>query len=252
MIERYLVRFPRLRIVVPRLPKAFDGFRIAHVSDVHYGPLVPAWFIRQLFDRVNRLAPDCIVCTGDYVSGRNVASRVDIAWSLLDRLEAPSGVYAVLGNCDYWADPEKSLKRLAESGRDVQGRSLRMDRNGASLWIAGADDLLEHHVPLDTILSGIPEGDCRIVIAHNPDTADTDHTLRIDLMLAGHTHGGQVVIPGYGIPMLPVKNKAYSFGLKRSPKGFPVFISKGIGWGIFPGRLNCLPEIPVIELVSGN
>jgi predicted MPP superfamily phosphohydrolase len=85
--------------------------------------------------------------------------------------------------------------------------------------------------------------------AHNPDTADTEYDGRADLMLCGHTHGGQVNIPLVGPLFLPVRNKSYSSGLKASPKGTRVFISKGIGWSGCPVRFNCLPEIAVLELV---
>ena len=103
-------------------------------------------------------------------------------------------------------------------------------------------------------MNGAPSGslserDCRIVLAHNPDSADTDFEGRIDLMLSGHTHGGQIRIPFYGPPVLPVSNKTYSSGLKISTKQHPVFISRGIGWAIYPVRFNCFPEIPVLELV---
>ncbi len=248
-IERYLVRFNRYTIPVPNLPDAFNGFRIVHISDVHLSPLVPYRFLKWLFQKVDRMEKDIIVCTGDYVLGRNVPSRVDKVWTLLRGLHAPYGVYSVLGNCDYWADAERSSKLLAQSGQDIQDKTAVIEKNGGRLWLAGAGDFMEHHIPLDRILQSVPGNDCRIVLAHNPDSADTDFKERIDLMLAGHTHGGQIVIPFYGIPKLPVENKTYSFGLKRSPKNHLVFISKGIGWGIFPGRINCLPEIPILTLI---
>jgi hypothetical protein len=90
------------------------------------------------------------------------------------------------------------------------------------------------------------------VLAHNPDTADTAFNSRIDLMISGHTHGGQVQLPFLGAPVLPVRNKEYSSGLKRSPRGTRVFISRGIGWAVYPIRLNCLPEIAVLELVPAR
>lgn len=251
-IERYLVRFNQYDIPVPNLPQAFNGFTIVHISDVHLSPLVPYWFLKRLFHKVNSLKKDIIVCTGDYVLGKNVPSRVEKAWTLLRQLHAPYGVYSVLGNCDYWADARLSTELLAQSGQDIQDKTAIIEKNGERLYLAGAGDFLEHHIPLDEILHSIPEKGCRIVLAHNPDSADTDFTQRIDLMIAGHTHGGQVYIPFFGIPMLPVKNKTYSFGLKRSPKNHLIFISKGIGWGIFPGRLNCLPEIPVLKLIPAK
>jgi len=113
----------------------------------------------------------------------------------------------------------------------------------------GGGDLWEDHIPLDELLRSIPGDECRIVLAHNPDSADTPYTARVDLMLCGHTHGGQVVIPFYGPPVLPVANHAYSSGLVTSPRGTLVFISKGIGWAVYPARFNCFPEIAVLELL---
>ena len=102
---------------------------------------------------------------------------------------------------------------------------------------------------MDELCAGVPEDECRILLAHNPDTADTDYTTRVDLILSGHTHGGQVVLPFVGPPVLPVRNRAYGSGLVRSPRGTPVFISRGIGWAVYPVRFNCLPEIAVLELI---
>ena len=251
-IERYLVRFPRHTIPVPNLPESFRGTTIVHVSDVHLSPLVPRWFLARLFRKVEALEKDIIVCTGDYVLGRDVPERVNAAWSLLRELRAPLGVYSVLGNCDHWADDARSRQMLSDSGQDVRGKAIAIRKGDQTLLIAGAGDLQEDHIPLDAVLGAAPSEACRILLAHNPDTADTEFAERVDLVIAGHTHGGQVELPFFGIPMLPVENKNYSYGLKRSPKGHLVFISKGIGWGIFPGRLNSFPEIPILKLVPAS
>jgi len=103
----------------------------------------------------------------------------------------------------------------------------------------------------DAVLRDIPDADCRLVLAHNPDTADSTFSRRIGPLIAGHTHGGQVAIPFVGPPFLPVRNRTYSSGFKTSPRGTGVFISKGIGWSFLPVRFNCPPEIAVLELVPG-
>jgi predicted MPP superfamily phosphohydrolase len=113
----------------------------------------------------------------------------------------------------------------------------------------GAGDLWEDHVGLDGLLGHLGRRECRIVLAHNPDTADTAFESRVDLMIAGHTHGGQINVP-FCPPILPVRNKNYSWGMKASRKGVPVFISRGIGWGVLPVRFDCFPEIAVLELVK--
>lgn len=248
-IERYIVLTNTYRIPVPNLPKAFSGFRIVHLTDLHYGFLVPHGLIRSVVARANRIESDLIVCTGDYVHEKKATGQIDAVWPLMGELDAPSGVFSVLGNHDHWADTNRSRYWLTQTGQDLNHRTHSIKRDGSKLWVAGAGDLWEDHRSLDGLLSGIPESDCRIVLGHNPDTADTDFSSRVDLLISGHTHGGQVNIPFVGTPILPVRNKTYSSGLKSSPRGTNVFISRGIGWAIYPVRFNCFPEIAVLELV---
>jgi hypothetical protein len=251
-IERSIVLTNTYRIPVPNLPAAFTGFRIVHLSDLHYGFLVPLSAIRSVVARANRIERDLIVCTGDFVHEKKATGEIDSVWPVLSKLQAPSGVFSILGNHDHWADTARSRHWLAKTGQDLSHRVRRITRGESTLWFAGAGDLWEDHQDLDELLRDIPEGDCRIVLAHNPDTADTDFTARADLMLSGHTHGGQVEIPFVGTPVLPVRNKSYSHGLKTSPRGLPVFISRGIGWAVYPIRFNCFPEIAVLELVPAG
>jgi predicted MPP superfamily phosphohydrolase len=248
-VERYIILTNTYRIPVPNLPEAFVGFRIVHLSDLHYGFLVPLSVVRSVVARANRIERDLIVCTGDFVHEKRATGEIDAVWPVLSQLHAPSGVFSVLGNHDHWADTARSRHWLAETGQDLSHRVRKITRGESTLWFAGAGDFWEDHRGLDELLRGIPTNDCRIVLAHNPDTADTDFASRVDLMLSGHTHGGQVEIPFFGTPVLPVRNKTYSHGLKTSPRGVSVFISKGIGWAVYPIRFNCFPEIAVLEIV---
>ena len=247
--ERYVVLTNSYRLTVPNLPERLSGFRIVQLTDLHYGFLVPRSLIHSVIKRANALKPDLIVCTGDYVHQRNSCTQIDEVWPILSQLTAPLGVYSVLGNHDHWADTARSDYWLKRSGQDLRHKSVRIARDGSHFWLIGAGDLWEDHVPLKKLLRDLPDSDCRIVLAHNPDTADTEPYSRFDLMLSGHTHGGQVDIPYFGPPVLPVENKNYSSGLKRALRGNKVFISRGIGWAICPVRVNCFPEIVVLELV---
>lgn len=249
VFERFFIRVNHYRIRVPNLPEAFSGFRIVHLTDLHYGFLQPLATLRYAVWRANRIRRDITVCTGDYVLEKNGHRKVDRAWQVLAGLYAPEGVYSVLGNHDHWADTGRSIHWMEKLRQNLRGRKVFFEREGRKLWVAGAGDLWEDHINLDTLLSDVPDTDCRIVLAHNPDTADTEFNSRIDLMLAGHTHGGQFVLPFLGPPYNPVVNKEYTSGLRRSGKGEKVFISKGVGWGTFPARLNCFPEIAVLELL---
>lgn len=251
-VERAIVLTNTYRIPVPNLPRAFHGFRLVHLTDLHYGRLVSLDFIRDVIARTNRIACDAIVCTGDYVHENRSTRQIDTVWPLIGELHAPSGVFSVLGNHDHWADTERSQYWLVKTDQDLRKKAVSLERHGSRLWFVGAGDLWEDHRTLDDLMRQIPESDCRIVLAHNPDTADTDFTSRVDLMISGHTHGGQVKIPFVGTPILPVKNKNYSCGLKKSLRGTSVFISKGIGWAVYPVRFNCFPEIAVLELVPAD
>ncbi|MGZ3537287.1 MAG: metallophosphoesterase [Thermodesulfobacteriota bacterium] len=203
-------------------------------------------------ERVNRIHRDLVVCTGDYVHERVATTQIDAVWPLLSGLTAPLGVLSVLGNHDHWASTERSQYWLDRTKQNLRHKVKTIEKGGERLWIVGAGDFWEDHRDLDRILSGIPDADCRIVLAHNPDTADSKFSGRVDLMISGHTHGGQVDIPFIGPPLLPVRNKTYSSGLKTSPRGTGVFISKGIGWAIYPIRFNCPPEIAVLKLVPSK
>jgi len=250
LIERYIVLVNRYRIVVPHLPKAFSGFTIVQVSDIHYGPLVPMAIVQHVVRVCNTLEKNIVVCTGDYVHERNSTDQMNSVWPVLSELAADQGVYSVLGNHDHWADTDRSQYWLERSGQNLRHRVATIVRNRERIWIVGTGDLWEDNRSIDQLLHDVPKDGCRIVLAHNPDTADTEYSERVDLMISGHTHGGQVNIPFVGPPFLPVRNKTYSSGLKKSPRGTPVFISRGIGWAIYPVRFNCFPEIAVLELTS--
>jgi predicted MPP superfamily phosphohydrolase len=248
-VERQIVLENHYRVRIPNLPPAFRGFRIVHLTDLHHGFLVSLSSIERIVRRVNRIPRDMVVCTGDYVHEKNGTTQIDRVWPVLAKLSAPEGVWAVLGNHDHWADTPRSLYWLARSGQNLRGKAVAVEREGQRLWFAGGGDLWEDHIAIDGLLAPIPESDCRIVLVHNPDSADTAFDGHIDLILAGHTHGGQVRIPFWGAPVLPVRNKAYGSGVVRTVKGHTMFISRGIGWAIYPVRFNCFPEIAVLELI---
>jgi predicted MPP superfamily phosphohydrolase len=248
-VERYIILTNIYRIPVPNLPEAFYGFRIVELADLHYGLLVPLALVRSVVGRANSIRRDVTVCAGDYVHEKRSRRQIEVVWPLIAELNAPLGVFSVLGNHDHWADTDRSQYWLTRTGQDLRHKATRIARNGSRLWLVGAGDLWEDHKKLDDLMQDIPESECRLVLAHNPDTADTEFSCRVDLMISGHTHGGQVSIPFVGTPILPVRNKTYSSGLKTSLRGTKVFISKGIGWAVYPVRFNCLPEIAVLELV---
>ncbi len=247
-IERYIFLTNAYTIPVRNLPEAFHGFTIAHLTDIHYGSLMPISVVRRVVDKTNALKTDVIVNTGDNIHRRNSAKQVNAVWPELDKLHAKHGVYSVLGNHDHWGDFERSMHWMKKTGQNLRHKAVSIEKGGERIWIGGAGDIWEDRLGIDRAFEKTPPGDCKIVLAHNPDAADRKFKTRIDLMISGHTHGGQVKPPFFEPPILPVENKRYSSGFIRS-KNTNLFISRGIGWAIIPVRFNCFPEIAVLTLV---
>lgn len=249
LIERNIVQANHYTIPVDKLPPAFHGFTIAHLTDVHLGPLVSASFVEGVVHRTNSLQADMIVCTGDYVHERNTIHEIETVWPILSQLEARYGVYSVLGNHDHWADPGRSLYWLEKSGQGIRHTCVPIERGKDRILIGGAGDYWEDELKIDQVFASSDEKDCRLLLSHNPDSVDTTFDTPLSLVISGHTHGGQVVVPFLGPPVLPVKNKNYSSGLINTA-GTRLFISRGIGWAIYPVRFNCYPEIAVLTLTA--
>lgn len=247
LIERNLVLVNSYEVAVDNLPASFNGFTIAHLTDIHLGALVSDSFVAGIVERTNSLEADIIACTGDYVHKRNSREEIDRVWPLLARLKARHGVYSVLGNHDHWADSDRSLFWLDETGQGIRHKSVAIKKGEDRLLVGGAGDIWEDVLGIDSAFSSARSDDCCILLSHNPDSVDTEFTTKIALTLCGHTHGGQVRLPFFGAPVLPVNNKRYSSGLIATTKT-QLFISRGIGWAIYPVRFNCYPEIALLKL----
>ncbi|MCP4402243.1 MAG: metallophosphoesterase [bacterium] len=248
-IERNIVCVNRYRIPITNLPLSFHGFTLAQLTDVHLGFLVSESFVEGIVQRTNSLGTDAIICTGDYVHERNTTEEIEKVWPILSKLEAKHGVYSVLGNHDHWADSERSLDWLERTGQNIRHQCQPIYKGRERILIGGAGDYMEDELKIDETFSHSDDGECRLLLSHNPDSVDTEFNTPLSLVISGHTHGGQVVIPFFGPPVLPVKNKDYSSGLITTAKT-QLFISRGIGWAIYPIRFNCYPEIAVLELVN--
>lgn len=247
-IERQMIHINTYRVPVPHLPPSFENFTIVHLTDLHYGPLVSVNHCKKVLSLIEGLPKDCVICTGDFVHERDAEKEIDVIWPLLGELSAPAGVFSVLGNHDHWSDTDRSIYWMRRNGQCLHHKVITLQRGKEALHLAGAGDLWEDHISIDRLVESIPGNECVIVAAHNPDSADTMLYRQPDLFITGHTHGGQVQFPLVGPPVLPVKNKRYSSGLLESDAGTPLFISKGIGWALYPVRFNCIPEIAVLKL----
>ncbi|MCB1176715.1 MAG: metallophosphoesterase [Leptospiraceae bacterium] len=249
VLERYFVRFPEIEFVSEKIPPEFDGYKIAVISDLHYGFLDPLFWVKNVIHSVNEKNPDLIVGLGDYVKKKKSKTELSIVWKELKKLKAKDGVLLVNGNHDHWADHEYSLKLLEESGYSLRYKSKIIHRKKDKIQFVGVGDYWEDNLGLNKILSESQKDIFTVLLSHNPDFSEEGHDQKVDLFLTGHTHGGQFRIPliDYS-PVVPIKNKKLDKGMKVNKFGENVFISAGIGWSIIPIRFNCPAEVPIIIL----
>lgn len=252
--------FPRVvRIEIPlvRLPESFDGFTIAQLSDFHYEERFSAVPIRKAVEIVNGLKPDLIALTGDFVTVPMIENRSSLRKALktaepcaavLSELHAPMGKFAILGNHDGAAGSPRITATLKAQGIPVlRNESVPLERGTGRIWLAGVDDVLRGFPDLGAAIEPVPAKEATILLAHEPDFVDESSLSPIDLQLSGHSHGGQIWIPGIGAPWLPPLSRKYPRGLYRVGNT-TLYTNIGIGTIRAPIRINCPPEITLITL----
>lgn len=251
ILERYLVRFPEYDFVSEQIPEDFDGYRIAILSDLHLGFLDPEIWIQWVIHETNDKNPDMIVGLGDYVKKRNNKEELIRVWPLLLTLKAKDNVFFVNGNHDHWANDKLALKLLEASQKSLRNQSKTIYRQNSQITIAGLGDLWTDEVNIDHALSAARVSNFKLMLTHNPDASETKHKTKVNLYLAGHTHGGQVRIPFLDYsPVLPIQSRYLDKGFRKNKFNEDVFVSAGIGWSILPIRFYCPSEVPIITLRS--
>ena len=252
--EASQIRVMRQTITLPRLPKAFAGKTIAILSDFHHGPFVGLRFIREAVDLASSLKPDAFALLGDFANrGTDPTVELPQCVEAVSKLRAPFGLFAVAGNHDHQLEGKEFGEPVALSPlTDMTNRAECLTLAGQNLWLAGVDDILWGKPNLKKALSGIPENEPVILLSHNPDQAEMYPDERVDLILSGHMHGGQVYLPVCGAPWVPsMYGQKYCSGLVQGPAS-PVFVSRGVGETGIPLRMNCPPEINLLTLVRGQ
>ncbi len=240
-------------LVLPRLDAAFEGYRIAQISDIHADGWMTPGRVLSLVNLINAEAPDLVAITGDFATYSRFRSLIRHASRLvapLRRLQATDGVVAVLGNHDHKTDARTVRRVLAASGViELHNAVLTLRRGGESLYLCGVDDLKEGTPRLDRALEGLSEEGAAVLLAHEPDFADESAAIgRFDLQLSGHSHGGQVGVPLLRYPFLPKLSRQYPTGLYRVGD---MFLYTNRGLGAHPRfRFNCRPEITIFTLRS--
>jgi len=259
-VESYRLQLKRIEIPLRRLPDEFDGFTIAQLSDFHYEERFSAVPIRRSVDLVNNLHPDLVVFTGDFITvplvkfgsraAREAAKTVFPCAEILHHIQARHGSFAVLGNHDAYSNPALVTDALRSHGIPVLKNScVPIEQGSARFWLAGIDDALEARPDLGAAIKKIPPSETIVLLAHEPDFAEESALTPVDLQLSGHSHGGQIWIPGIGAPWLPRLARKYPRGLYKVGN-ITLYTNIGIGTIRAPIRINCIPEVTLITLRS--
>jgi predicted MPP superfamily phosphohydrolase len=249
-IEPEWVETTGIALQLPRLQPEFNGYRIVQISDIHMNSWMNRARLAGIVEKVNRLSPDLIAITGDFVS-HNPHNYFEEMSSELQKLAAPDGILAVLGNHDHWSNATVIRQALKQAGvRELHNQAILIQRDKAKLHIGGIDSSYDGYDRLDLVLKQIGDQGAAILLAHEPDYADVSAASgRFDLQLSGHSHGGQVVLPWIGPPILPPHGRKYPRGLYRVGKMLQ-YTNRGLGMASLRVRLNCRPEITVFNLSS--
>ncbi len=251
-IELHWVKYEQVNLTINHLPETLEGKSLVQISDIHIGNYVDKDFIKGTFSKVTALNPDIVVYTGDFV--RLVHHKIPLVELNEVMRIAPKGklqTLAILGNHDYGKNFQDSA--AADSITDLlHGYHINVLRNESvtvqGLSIFGIDDLWGTNFDPAKAMKDYDPSKASLVLCHNPDAADLDvWNSYSGWILAGHTHAGQVRIPFWGSPILPVQNKNYDQGIKRISGNRTLYVSRGLGHSI-PIRFNARPEVTIFTL----
>ncbi|GGG92077.1 metallophosphoesterase [Silvibacterium dinghuense] len=253
-VSRHEISVEHVAIRITGLPEAFRGFRILQISDFHYANFTEPFFLRLVVERVNHIQADLVVLTGDFISN-NTWARPDIlrfaydCAAHLSHIRCPQR-YAIMGNHDAGFNPKAVTAALEEHHIPVlNNEAVPLEREGQRIWLSGIGDAVTKHARLDLAippLSGRP-GEPLILLAHEPDILPEVIPHGVDLMLSGHTHGGQVRLPFLPPMFLPELGEIYTEGYYRLGPT-QLYVNRGLGAVGVPFRFNCPPEITVLTL----
>jgi predicted MPP superfamily phosphohydrolase len=255
MIARHDFEVVSRPLKISRLPEAFNGYRIVQLSDIHLEEFTEATFLEVVVHRTNLLKPDMVLITGDFASRSPLS--ITFARRAIERCaEVLAGLYCpvrygILGNHDTGIGSDFVLNTMRRVGLTMLvNQYVPIEREGQRFWLGGVDDPGTSNPILDLAVPQKPEGPV-ILMCHPPDFADDvvkhPRGQLVDVMLSGHSHGGQIRLPFVGAMVLPPMGEKYVAGLFRFSK-MQLYVNRGIGTVGLPFRLNCPPEITVHQL----
>lgn len=250
--NRLVVRQQTIQIA--NWPQQLNGLRIAVLADIHAGaPFIDDQKLRLIVKRTNDLHPDLIVILGDYMTGDGLVRRQmkpEVFAPILKDFSAPLGVYSVLGNHDWWYDGKHVRRELEQNGIKVlEDEAVQLNARGTSIWLAGLGDLWTRPQHIEETINKVPEGAPVIALTHNPDIFPRVPQ-RVPLLLAGHTHGGQVRFPWIGSVVHSSRlGERYELG-HVFENNHHLFVTTGIGTSIMSARFGVPPEIVLLTVNS--
>lgn len=248
-VVRDHVEISRVPMKIANLPAEFIGMTIAQLSDLHHGLYTGLDYLNRCVEIVNHLKPDLIALTGDFTYGGK--AYVGPCAELLRNLKAAVGVYAVLGNHDYYVGAAHVARALREAGcKLLIDAQDRLEKRGSTLCLFGVDDLYYGDTDVERLVRDVPKVSPKIVLAHNPDFIEEFAVKQqyIDFMMSGHTHGGQIRLPVLGAPHLSsTTGQRYAMGLNHNGS-MQIYTTRGIGTVLLPSRFDCPPEIVLYTL----
>jgi predicted MPP superfamily phosphohydrolase len=239
----------RITLVHPLLPSAFDGLRIVQVADVHAGLFMPPERLARVRTLVEELAPDLVVFTGDQLDRRRVDA--DLFVHGFAGVDAPLGVFGVLGNHDHLAGPRLALDAMEAVGITPLVNSFTtLERGRSTVVVSGVDDLdaVPGWGPDFAAARGGP-ADFRILLCHQPNGWRAGRAAGAHVTLAGHTHGGQIAVPSRGLNVARLSTQYIAGPYERG--GQLLYVSRGIGVGAVPLRFGVPPEVDLVTLRRG-
>lgn len=251
---RLVTREETLR--VPGWPPALSGLKVALLSDLHVGaPFVDEARVREVRARIDAWRPDLVLLAGDVLVGHEPGARfvpADLAVEPLRGWDAPLGVYATLGNHDWWVDGPATTRALEAAGlRVLENEAVPLETGRGRVWLVGLADAWTRNPDAAHALSTVADDAPVLAFTHNPDVFP-DMPARFSVVFAGHTHGGQVRFPFIGAPVVPSKfGQRYARGAVIED-GRLLFVTSGVGTSILPVRFGVTPEVALLTLVASD
>jgi len=241
------VEFSFHEVVIPGLPPRLDGLRVAHLTDVHASGVVPLRWVREVVEQVNALEPDLVVITGDLVT--EDTSFIHGVAKELGQLQATHGRFAILGNHDYWTHGAGVSAALDRYEVNHLRNASEVIGGPGGLRLLGIDDHWTGNDDLEAAMAGVAADEPKLMMMHSPDLVEVVSQADVHLAVAGHTHGGQVRLPGWGALILPSEQGFeagfYDVGDTR------MYVNRGVGTLDLKVRMFCRPEVATFVLRTG-